>query len=161
MLLLDNFEHLLPTAPLVAELLAHCPGLTVLVTSRTALRLRGEREYPVPPLALSASGDASSIALLARSPAGGGDRTSREPATVSVSACSASSVGTRPALAGWSARELEVLRLVVAGKSNPEIADALVISRNTVERHVNHIFTKLAVSNRTEPAIYAERHGLV
>jgi DNA-binding CsgD family transcriptional regulator len=60
-----------------------------------------------------------------------------------------------------SSRELEVLRLLAVGKSNPEIADELVISRNTVYRHVNHIFTKLGTQNRTEAAIYAERHGLV
>ena len=50
-LLLDNFEHLLPAAPLVAELLAAAPGLNVLATSRAALHLHGEREYPVQPLA--------------------------------------------------------------------------------------------------------------
>ena len=59
-----------------------------------------------------------------------------------------------------SARELEVLRLLAAGKSNPEIAAALVISLNTVYRHANHIFTKLGVSNRTEAATYAHQHGL-
>ncbi|KAA2212356.1 tetratricopeptide repeat protein [Teichococcus oryzae] len=50
MLVLDNFEHLLDAAPLVAGLLASCSQLKILVTSRAALRLRGEHEYPVPPL---------------------------------------------------------------------------------------------------------------
>ncbi|MCI0395956.1 MAG: tetratricopeptide repeat protein [Chloroflexi bacterium] len=52
LLLLDNFEHLLPAAALVADLLAAAPGLKVLVTSRETLRLYGERELPVAPLAL-------------------------------------------------------------------------------------------------------------
>lgn len=50
LLLLDNCEHLLDAAPLVSELLATCPGLTILATSRAALRLMGEHEHPVPPL---------------------------------------------------------------------------------------------------------------
>jgi predicted ATPase/DNA-binding CsgD family transcriptional regulator/transcriptional regulator with XRE-family HTH domain len=52
LLLLDNFEHLLAAAPLVADLLAACPEVAVLATSRVRLRLRGEREFEVPPLAL-------------------------------------------------------------------------------------------------------------
>ncbi len=53
LLLLDNFEHLLPAAGLVADLLASCAGLRLVVTSRALLHLRGEHEYPVRPLALA------------------------------------------------------------------------------------------------------------
>jgi predicted ATPase/DNA-binding CsgD family transcriptional regulator len=52
LLILDNFEHLLPAATVVADLLAACPRLTVLVTSRSVLRLSGEHDFPVPPLPL-------------------------------------------------------------------------------------------------------------
>ena len=57
-------------------------------------------------------------------------------------------------------REVEVLRLIAAGRSNAEIAEALVLSVHTAIRHANHIFAKLGVSNRTEAAAYAHRHGL-
>src|SRR4051812_8902321 len=50
LLVLDNFEHLLPTAPMVTEMLRGCPNLKVLATSRAALRLSGEQEFPVSPL---------------------------------------------------------------------------------------------------------------
>jgi predicted ATPase/transcriptional regulator with XRE-family HTH domain len=50
LLVLDNFEHLLPAAPLLAELLEHCPNVAILTTSRTALRLRAERRFRVGPL---------------------------------------------------------------------------------------------------------------
>jgi predicted ATPase/DNA-binding XRE family transcriptional regulator len=55
LLVLDNLEHLLGAAPEVADLIEDCPGLSVFVTSRAPLRVRGEQEYPVGPLALPAS----------------------------------------------------------------------------------------------------------
>ena len=62
---------------------------------------------------------------------------------------------------GLSARELEVLRLVAAGKSNAQIADELVISQNTVIRHVSNIFAKTGVANRAQAGAYARDHGIV
>lgn len=57
LLVLDNFEHLLAAASLVTELMEAAPNLKILVTSREPLRLYGEQEYPVPPLALPEPGD--------------------------------------------------------------------------------------------------------
>jgi DNA-binding CsgD family transcriptional regulator/pimeloyl-ACP methyl ester carboxylesterase len=60
-----------------------------------------------------------------------------------------------------SAREVEVLRLLASGKSNQQIADELVISLNTVNRHVSNIYAKTGAANRAEAAGYAHKHGLV
>lgn len=69
---------------------------------------------------------------------------------------------TRPAYPGGrSVREVEVLRLVAAGKSNREIAEALVISLNTVVRHISNIFNKTGAANRVEAASYASQHALL
>jgi non-specific serine/threonine protein kinase len=58
-------------------------------------------------------------------------------------------------------RETDVLGLLMAGRSNPEIADALFISRRTVTTHVTNIFAKLGVSNRVEATTAAQQRGLV
>ena len=62
---------------------------------------------------------------------------------------------------GLSAREIEVLRLVAAGRSNGEIGDELFITRKTAGVHVTHILDKLGVSNRVEAAMAAARLGLL
>ena len=60
-----------------------------------------------------------------------------------------------------TAREIDVLRLIVAGHSNREIATLLYISEGTVKTHVNHILMKLGVSDRTQAVTTALRRGLV
>jgi non-specific serine/threonine protein kinase len=63
--------------------------------------------------------------------------------------------------AGLTPRELEVLRLMVAGRSNPEIAAALFVSPRTAQTHVGNILAKFGVESRTEAAAHAVRLGLV
>lgn len=62
---------------------------------------------------------------------------------------------------GLTAREVEVLRLVAAGRSNTQIAAELVLSEKTVARHLSNIFGKLDVSSRTAAAAFAFEHHLV
>jgi DNA-binding NarL/FixJ family response regulator len=59
-----------------------------------------------------------------------------------------------------SSREVEVLRLLALGKSNAQIAAELVISQNTVIRHVSNIFAKIGAENRAQAAVYARDHGI-
>ncbi len=64
-------------------------------------------------------------------------------------------------LAPLSSREMEVLRLMVAGLSNKEIAYRLGISHQTVKNHVTAILEKLGVADRTQATVYALRHGWI
>jgi DNA-binding CsgD family transcriptional regulator len=59
-----------------------------------------------------------------------------------------------------SAREVEVLRLVAHGYSNPEIAESLFLSVSTIRHHVAHILAKTDCANRAAAAAFAQRHGL-
>jgi len=70
------------------------------------------------------------------------------------------STGVRSTAAGLSRREVEVLGLIAAGRSNRAIADELVVSEKTVHRHVSNIFAKLGVGSRTAAAAYAFEHGI-
>src|SRR5690625_391156 len=60
-----------------------------------------------------------------------------------------------------SAREIDVLKEIVKGKSNKEIGEALYVSEKTVKTHVSHILNKLEVSDRTQAVIYAIKYNLV
>jgi len=64
-------------------------------------------------------------------------------------------------IANLSQRETEVLKLIVEGYSNPEIATALYLSANTIKTHVRGIMNKLAVDDRVQAAVVALRSGLV
>jgi DNA-binding NarL/FixJ family response regulator len=62
---------------------------------------------------------------------------------------------------GLTNREVEVFGLLVRGLSNKEIAERLVISRKTAGSHVEHIYTKIDVSNRAQASLFAVKHGLM
>jgi len=68
LVVLDNFEHLLAAAPDVGQVLAACPRLRVLATSRERLRLSAEQEFPVPPLAMPGPADVVDLSSLAANP---------------------------------------------------------------------------------------------
>jgi DNA-binding CsgD family transcriptional regulator len=61
---------------------------------------------------------------------------------------------------GLTAREVEVLRLIVSGRTTREIADQLIISVHTVERHITHVYQKIGARGRAEATAYAFQHGL-
>jgi DNA-binding NarL/FixJ family response regulator len=58
-------------------------------------------------------------------------------------------------------REIEVLKLLAAGKDNPEIAEELFLSRRTVKNHISNILSKLQLQNRIQAAVHAVRSGIV
>ncbi|HTJ68069.1 MAG TPA: response regulator transcription factor [Actinospica sp.] len=66
-----------------------------------------------------------------------------------------------PPPAGLTAREVDVLRLIAAGRSNPEIAKELFVSEATVKTHINHVFAKTGARDRAQAVRFAYEHGLV
>lgn len=64
-------------------------------------------------------------------------------------------------LINYLKREVEVLREMVKGKTNKEIAQTLFVSEKTIKTHVSHIFNKLQVTDRTQAAIYAMENKLI
>ena len=71
------------------------------------------------------------------------------------------SAGRGPGIAALTDREQEVLIQIALGRSNREIARALVVSEKTIKTHVSNILMKLGLADRTQAALHAVRHGLV
>jgi DNA-binding NarL/FixJ family response regulator len=69
-------------------------------------------------------------------------------------------VPSRPLPDGLTAREAEVLALIATGRTNAQIATALVVSPSTVKTHINNVFAKTGVTDRAQAVHYAYRHGL-
>ena len=69
--------------------------------------------------------------------------------------------GQQGALAGLTAREMQVLRLVADGATTREISEQLFISAKTADNHIQHIYTKLGVTNRAAATRWALDHGVV
>lgn len=64
-------------------------------------------------------------------------------------------------IARLSSRELEVLKLIIEGCSNPEIAATLNLSPNTIKTHVSNILQKFGVNHRIQAAVFAVHNGLI
>jgi DNA-binding CsgD family transcriptional regulator/transcriptional regulator with XRE-family HTH domain len=158
LLLLDNFEQVVGAAPVVAQLLAAAPHLTILVTSRAPLRLTHEQEYPVPALELHARLPAPIRTQLWHE----GQAFTTEKAIAYALADGGGAMAQRPPLriGSLTEREREVAALIAQGATNRAIAEALVISERTVERHVANMFAKLDFGSRTQIAALAVEEGL-
>jgi HD-GYP domain-containing protein (c-di-GMP phosphodiesterase class II) len=104
-------------------------------------------------------------AALSRLRPGAGSALDRETYEALVLAVWSDSQGGRPRgrprhTGTLTARETEVLQLLASVMSNPQIAKVLVVSRKTVEHHVEKIFNKLGVSSRTAAVVYAVQNGI-
>lgn len=75
-------------------------------------------------------------------------------------AASPNSASTSAPPAGLTAREIDVLRLIATGRSNPEIAKELFVSEATVKTHINHVFAKTGARDRAQAVRFAYQHGL-
>jgi DNA-binding NarL/FixJ family response regulator len=79
---------------------------------------------------------------------------------VATAGPAAESMPSRPLPDGLTAREAQVLTLIATGRTNAQIAAALVISPSTVKTHINNIFAKIGISDRAQAVRYAYSHGL-
>jgi DNA-binding NarL/FixJ family response regulator len=174
----DNGAEVLPLieglTPDVLVLDMEMPGLTGMEVARQLQAIKS----PVRILALSAHDDKEYIQGLLSSGAAGYLTKEEVPQAIieavrgvargehgwvsrQVAMQMADWLQEKTPLTSLTKRELEVLKLVVEGKTNQEIGIALGISDKTVEKHLEGIFNKLQVSSRVEAAVYAVREGLV
>jgi DNA-binding NarL/FixJ family response regulator len=141
---------------------AACPRTSVLLVS-----FHADPEYIVEALRLGAAGyllkDASREQILdtARRALSGEALLYGAQAADLLRRAAASDSHQQPTRTSLTPREREVLQLVTEGRTNREIAASLKISPGTVKNHVEHIIAKLDVSDRTQAAVYALRHGLL
>jgi DNA-binding NarL/FixJ family response regulator len=135
-----------------------CPVLLLtMVEDERALRAAleaGARGY------LLKGSDQEAIVAALRTVVDGGVVVGRELADRLAALVAGVAPSLPPRVAGLSERETEVLRLIVAGRSNPEIARELVVSAKTVRNHITHIFTKLGVEDRAGAVGKARELGL-
>ena len=135
-----------------------CPVLLLtMVEDERALRAAleaGARGY------LLKGSDQEAIVAALRTVVDGGVVVGRELADRLAALVAGVAPSLPPRVAGLSERETEVLRLIVAGRSNPEIARELVVSAKTVRNHITHIFTKLGVEDRAGALERAHELGL-
>lgn len=141
-------RQLLPAAPLVAELLATAPGLKVLVTSRAALRLSGEHERVVPPLALPPPGEALPLETMAL------------VAAVELFCQRAAAVRADFTPAALLARLAHRLPLLTPAMGAASMAGKGPIAHRAAGRHIIRAQTKAEALRRAAVAVVHRRSGL-
>jgi ATP/maltotriose-dependent transcriptional regulator MalT len=163
-------------APFLRALSAHATGAVLLAEGDARAALAALRQAWTVWRELDAPYETARVrVLIGRACRALGDEDSAEM-ELDAARCTFQQLGAAPDLArvealsrktttkgagGLTAREVQVLRLVAAGKTNRAIADDLVISEKTVDRHVSNIFAKLGVSSRAAATAHAYRHHLL
>ena len=164
-ILLDLHMPVLDGLGVTRRLVAEHPGVAIVVlttyaddgTVLEALRA-GARSY------LTKDADCADIARALHSAAGG--LSVMDPAVQATLVAAAGAGGTphadqaRDLPDGLTAREAEILALIARGRTNPEIAAALVLSNHTVKSHINRIFAKTRSLDRAAATQYAQAHTL-
>lgn len=136
-------------------------------TEIVALTIHSDEEYVLGILKSGAKGyvlkddDPSNLIQAIRRVVSGGSYVPPDLLTGVLEEFRRYSPGEQPEPATLSPREMEVLRLIVEGRSNAEIASELYISEKTVKNHVTNILRKCSLNDRTQAAVYALRNHLV